>query len=99
MSYVSLFSNQQLREAVRLFGVGNWSKITTLVPSRTPVQCRERWVNVLDNHINRGPWSKEDDRKLFELCSVYTGQSVACFPGQSPLCEVVTIVTTLCEVQ
>ena len=67
------FFMQQLREAVELFGPGNWSKIRTLVPSRTAVQCRERWVNILDAHINRGPWTNEEDKKLIELCSQYQG--------------------------
>jgi hypothetical protein len=29
------------------------------VPGRTDVQCRERWVNVLDPGVNCAPWTPE----------------------------------------
>lgn len=36
-----------------------WVKIQMHVPGRTDVQCRERWVNILDPSINAGPWTEE----------------------------------------
>lgn len=43
-----------LKKGVDLFGSGNWKKIASIVTSRTDVQCRERWVNILDPTIDHG---------------------------------------------
>lgn len=45
-------------------GPKNWNYISQLLPDRTPKQCRERWHNHLDPHINKGPWTLEEDRLL-----------------------------------
>ena len=58
---------------MKQFGAGNWSKVSQLVPSRTSVQCRERWVNVLDEKIKRGSWDKEEETRLKQLCEKYEG--------------------------
>lgn len=65
---------QYLCEAVKQYGAGNWARVATLVPNRTAVQCRERWVNVLDTNLKKGPWSKAEEDKLIALCSAYEGQ-------------------------
>ncbi|RKP14010.1 Homeodomain-like protein, partial [Piptocephalis cylindrospora] len=51
--------DNRLRTAVEVYGVGSWAKIKSYVAGRTDVQCRERWVNVLDPSINKDPWSWE----------------------------------------
>ena len=58
---------------MRQFGAGNWAKISVLVPMRTAVQCRERWVNVHDSKLKRGAWSKEEDEKLKRICQEFSG--------------------------
>lgn len=63
--------NDSLRRAVQICGVGNWSRIATMVQTRNAVQCRERWVNVLDASICRGGFTKEEDTKLLEICRQY----------------------------
>jgi hypothetical protein len=37
-----------LRNAVEVYGHGNWTKVQKHIPGRTDMQCRERWVNILD---------------------------------------------------
>lgn len=59
---------------MKQFGVGNWTKISQQVPTRTSVQCRERWVNVLDERIKRGPWGEEEEARLKQLCEEYEGR-------------------------
>jgi hypothetical protein len=45
-----------------------WSQVAALVPGRTDVQCRERYVNNLryerENLARRVPWTAEEDFKL-----------------------------------
>ncbi|XVE58834.1 hypothetical protein DITRI_Ditri04bG0200700 [Diplodiscus trichospermus] len=53
-----------LKVAVMLFGPKNWRKIAEVVPGRTQVQCRERWVNSLDPALNLGMWTEEEDQRL-----------------------------------
>ncbi|XVE63992.1 hypothetical protein DITRI_Ditri07aG0065100 [Diplodiscus trichospermus] len=53
-----------LKVAVMLFGPKNWRKIAKVVPGRTQVQCRERWVNSLDPALNLGIWTEEEDLRL-----------------------------------
>lgn len=67
---------QHLSEAVAKFGIKSWSKASGLVPGRTSVQCRERWVNVLDPKLNKGSWTLEEDAKLQEVCKQYEGKKV-----------------------
>ncbi|KAL5468743.1 hypothetical protein EMCRGX_G029854 [Ephydatia muelleri] len=62
-----------LRKGVELCGVGNWSRIASIVQTRNAVQCRERWVNVLDSNIQRGTFTREEDAKLLQMCQQYEG--------------------------
>ncbi|ABO96018.1 predicted protein, partial [Ostreococcus lucimarinus CCE9901] len=41
-----------------------WSLVQEHVPTRTDVQCRERWTGVLDPGIKTGPWTEEEDAAL-----------------------------------
>lgn len=46
-----------------------WSKISAHVTSRTDVQCRERWTNVLNPNLVRPAtmsWSQKDDADLLD---------------------------------
>ena len=41
-----------------------WSKIAAHVATRTDVQCRERWTNVLDPALTDAEWTSKDDAEL-----------------------------------
>jgi len=45
--------DKQLDIATQSYGVGNWSLICKHVPGRTDVQCRERYMNVLERDIKK----------------------------------------------
>lgn len=63
------WSNEEdelLRKAVDKHKNKGWVFISTFVPGRSDVQCRERWMNSLDPIKKRGRWSKEEDVLLFE---------------------------------
>ncbi|XVF50512.1 hypothetical protein PTKIN_Ptkin04bG0107100 [Pterospermum kingtungense] len=56
--------DKYLKVGVMLFGPKKWKKIAEIVPGRTQVQCRERWVNSLDPDLNLGKWTEEEDLRL-----------------------------------
>lgn len=56
-----------LLAAVRLYGVGQWTKIAKHVPGRTDVKCRERYMNVLTPDVNNSQWTSEEDERLIEI--------------------------------
>lgn len=60
-----------LQRAVQLYGAGNWTKIQRLIPGRTDMQCRERWVNILQPSINRGQFTQEETDQLLELVKTH----------------------------
>ena len=52
-----------------------WSKISSHVASRTDVQCRERWTNVLNPNLVRPAtmtWSQKDDVDLLDAVEEFT---------------------------
>ena len=56
-----------MRVAVGAYKQGErikWSLVQEHVPTRTDVQCRERWTGVLDPGIKTGPWTEEEDAAL-----------------------------------
>jgi myb proto-oncogene protein len=58
--HVMVVDNQMLTLAVKAYGENlSWVKVQTQVPGRTDVQCRERWVNILNPALNIGPWTEE----------------------------------------
>jgi myb proto-oncogene protein len=57
---------QKLREAVKKHGKKEWVTVAAMVPCRTNMQCRHRWVNKVDpaNGKSPGKWTPEEDAKL-----------------------------------
>lgn len=60
-----------VRHAVANYGVRAWSEVAMLLPGRTGKQCRERWHNHLDDAVKKEPWSKCEERMLFQLQSTF----------------------------
>ncbi|KAJ2351193.1 hypothetical protein GGF43_004101, partial [Coemansia sp. RSA 2618] len=58
-----------LLAAVRLYGVGQWTKIAKHVPGRTDVKCRERYMNVLTPDVNNSQWTADEDDRLIAIVS------------------------------
>jgi hypothetical protein len=68
--------DELLRQAVQPFIQSgstriNWSTVKLSVPGRTDVQCRERWVNILDPSVSAAPFTPAEDRKLLEMVELY----------------------------
>jgi hypothetical protein len=58
--------DSSLKAAAQTFGIGSWTKIAAQVPGRSDVQCRERWVNVLDPSTVRSAFTAEEDQKILD---------------------------------
>lgn len=59
--------DEALRVAVSAYREGErikWSRVASQIPTRTDVQCRERWTGVLDPSIKTDAWSAEEDAAL-----------------------------------
>lgn len=56
-----------LSHHVREMAKGNWVGVAEHVAGRTPKQCRERWMLVLDPTINKDEWTPEEDEQLLVL--------------------------------
>jgi hypothetical protein len=57
----------------------NWVAVATLVPGRTDLQCRFRWVNMVEhaNGKTMGRWKPEEDTKLIEAVKKHGKKWVA----------------------
>ena len=51
-------------ELVEKHGAKKWSLIAQNLPGRIGKQCRERWHNHLNPHINKSAWSEDEDRQV-----------------------------------
>lgn len=58
--------DEMLRRIVFIFGAKNWRLIASLMPGRTPRQCRDRYSNYLAPGFIHSEWSKEEDTLLAE---------------------------------
>lgn len=64
----------------------SWSDIATLLPGRIAEQVRERWINVLDPDLKKGPWTDEENEILFRAQAEMGNQWVKIarlLPGRS----------------
>ena len=56
-------------QAVKVFGK-KWARVAEAVPTRNQIQCRERYVNMLDPEVKkREPWTKAEDAVLIQALS------------------------------
>ena len=64
--------DKRLLFAMHKYGRDAWQQISEFVGNnRTKAQCSQRWTRVLDPRICKGPWSKEEEEKLFKLVDIY----------------------------
>lgn len=54
-----------LLEAINKYGPRNWVKISNSVRGRSALQCRDRWIHVLDHKRRDHPWTWEEHMRLF----------------------------------
>ncbi|KAI6244125.1 hypothetical protein M3Y99_00083400 [Aphelenchoides fujianensis] len=60
-----------LLSAVNKYGPHDWARIANMVPGRTSVQCRARWVDNLDQKRNDFPWTADEDEAVLLGITVF----------------------------
>ncbi|ORY48170.1 hypothetical protein BCR33DRAFT_59920 [Rhizoclosmatium globosum] len=64
--------DEKLVAAVQEFGERSWAKVANAVGTRNDVQCRERWLNVLNPDLRKGvSFTREENTQLLELVQVH----------------------------
>ena len=58
--------DNKLRQLVIIFGNNNWRELAKKMDGRNSRQCRERWQYYLNPYINRGIWTKEEDKLILQ---------------------------------
>jgi hypothetical protein len=58
--------DKKLTKLVQQFGVKDWIKISQLMETRNPRQCRERWNNYVNPALRTEPWTADEDKILEE---------------------------------
>jgi hypothetical protein len=53
-----------LSHLVSVFGTDAWKKISRLMGTRNPRQCRERYNNYLNPNLNQSSWMPDEDELL-----------------------------------
>lgn len=56
---------ETLRLAVDMYGEHDWQHVANTLPGRTHRQCLMRWRKMRDANRQTGPWSMEEEMKLF----------------------------------
>ncbi|KAI1435358.1 pre-mRNA splicing factor component-domain-containing protein [Xylaria sp. CBS 124048] len=63
-----------LKASVSKYGLNQWARVSSLLPRKTPKQCKARWHEWLDPSIKKIEWSKEEDEKLLHLAKLMPTQ-------------------------
>ncbi|XP_022250269.1 myb-related protein B-like isoform X2 [Limulus polyphemus] len=63
--------DEKLKMLVEKHGSDDWACIASFFPDRNELQCQQRWQKVVSPDLVKGPWTKEEDEKVFELVKKY----------------------------
>ncbi|KAI1474029.1 pre-mRNA splicing factor component-domain-containing protein [Daldinia eschscholtzii] len=63
-----------LKVSVSKYGLNQWARVSSLLPRKTPKQCKARWSEWLDPSIKKIEWSKEEDERLLHLAKLMPTQ-------------------------
>lgn len=63
--------DNQLREAIKIYGDKNWKEVAKCIPGRSYIQCLQRWKKALRPGLVKGHWTSEEDSNLLKLVEYY----------------------------
>ncbi|KAI1336241.1 pre-mRNA splicing factor component-domain-containing protein [Xylariaceae sp. FL0016] len=63
-----------LKASVSKYGLNQWARVSSLLPRKTPKQCKARWNEWLDPSIKKIEWSKEEDERLLHMAKLMPTQ-------------------------
>lgn len=66
--------DEVLKNMVKIYGAKKWSRIASMIPGRTPRQCRDRYANYLAPGVSSSEWTLNEDKLLAEKFSEYGSQ-------------------------
>ena len=58
--------DEQLTKLVKIYNYKNWKSISQHIPGRSAIQCLHRWTKILQPGLVKGPWTAQEDAKLFD---------------------------------
>ena len=58
--------DEQLSKLVKIYNYKNWKSISQHIPGRSAIQCLHRWTKILQPGLVKGPWTAQEDAKLFD---------------------------------
>lgn len=70
----SLFTPEEdimLISLVNMYGLNNWTTISSQMPNRSKRQCKERYLLFLSPNIKNLPWTLEEDLRLIEMLKIF----------------------------
>lgn len=66
--------DEVLKAGVMKYGINKWSKVCSLLPSKTPGQCKQRWQEYVDPSLSSSEWSASEDEKLIGAARTFHPQ-------------------------
>ena len=61
--------DELLKKIVPFYGEKQWRKISQHMKGRSAIQCLHRWTKILKPGLVKGPWTTEEDHKLYDWVS------------------------------
>ena len=61
--------DELLKKIVPFYGEKQWRKISQHMKGRSAIQCLHRWTKILKPGLVKGPWTTEEDEKLYQWVS------------------------------
>lgn len=58
-----------------------WKEVSRFFENKTPIQCFQRWKEVIRPGVIKGEWTKEEDLKIIEIMTKYN-ESLELFRGK-----------------
>ena len=58
--------DELLSSLVKTYNYKNWKLISQHIQGRSAIQCLHRWTKILQPGLVKGPWTPQEDAKLFE---------------------------------
>lgn len=58
--------DQLLSNFVKTYNYKNWKLISQHIKGRSAIQCLHRWTKILQPGLVKGPWTAQEDAKLYE---------------------------------
>jgi hypothetical protein len=62
--------DELLSSLVKTYNYKNWKLISQHIRGRTAIQCLHRWTKILQPGLVKGPWTAQEDAKLYEWVKV-----------------------------